>query len=188
MQNIEPYDNWRYLYTSEDDERSPFYGRVYSEFEFTQTVYNYYIHPQWDEFGSSTLYIKILIADYVSKYAIIEMIGEWNDAIENDIMTLKRDVIDKLLREGITKYILIAENVLNFHSSDDSYYEEWYEDVSDEGGWMICINMPVQTQYDFKRARLHHYIELIDLPQWRTIKPDLLYTQLDNILMKRLNF
>ena len=188
MQNIEPYDNWRYLYTSEDDERSPFYGRVYSEFEFSKTVYNYYIHPQWDEFGSSTLYLKVLLADYTSHYAIIEMIGEWNDAIENDIMTLKRDVIDKLLREGITKYILIAENVLNFHSSDDSYYEEWYEDVSDEGGWVICLNMPEQTQYDFKRAGLHHYIELIDVPQWRTLKPDTLFTQLDNILMKRLNF
>ncbi len=187
MQNIEPYDNWRYLYASEDDERSPFYGRIYSEFEFTKTVYNYYIHPQWDEFGSGTLYIKILMVDYISNYAIIEMLGEWNDAIENDIMTLKRDVIDKLVKEGITKYILIAENVLNFHSSDDSYYEEWYDDVSEEGGWMICINMPEQTQYDFKRARLHHYIELINLPQWRTIKPDLLFTQLDNILMRRLN-
>ncbi|MEO6452592.1 MAG: hypothetical protein ABIN97_00905 [Ginsengibacter sp.] len=176
------------MYTSEDDERSPFYGRIYNEFEFTQTVYNYYIHPQWDEFGSSTLYLKILLVDYSLHYAIIELIGEWNDAIENDIMTLKRDVIDILLREGITKYILIAENVLNFHSSDDSYYEEWYEDVSDEGGWMICINMPEQTQYDFKRARLQHYIELINLPHWRTIKPDLLFAQLDNILMKRLNF
>ena len=188
MQNIEPYDNWRYLYASEDDKRSPFYGRVYSEFEFSQTVYNYYIHPQWDEFGSSTLYIKVLLADYSSNYAIIEMLGEWNDAIENDIMTLKRDVIDLLLREGITKYILIAENVLNFHSSDDSYYEEWYEDVSDKGGWIICLNMPEQTQDDFRKARLHHYIELINLPQWRTLKPDLLFTQLDNILMKRLNF
>ncbi len=58
MQDIEPYDNWHYLYTSEEDERSPFYGREYSEFVFTQTVYNYYIHPQWDEFGSSTLYLK----------------------------------------------------------------------------------------------------------------------------------
>ncbi len=104
MQNIEPYDNWRYLYASEDDERSPFHGRTYSEFEFTKTVYNYYIHPQWDEFGSGTLYIKILMIDYSSSYAIIEMLGEWNDAIENDIMTLKRDVIDKLIREGITKY------------------------------------------------------------------------------------
>ena len=94
MQNIEPYDNWRYLYTSEDDERSPFYGREYSEFVFSQTVYNYYIHPQWDEFGSSTLYIKVLMADYSTGYAIIEMLGEWNDAIENDIMELKREVID----------------------------------------------------------------------------------------------
>jgi hypothetical protein len=187
LQYIEPYDNWRYLYTSEEDERSPFYGREYSEFEFSLTVYNYYIHPQWDEFGSSTMYLKMLMVDYSSGYAIIELIGEWNDAIENDIMTLKRDVIDKLIAEGINKYILIAENVLNFHSSDDSYYEEWFNDVTEEGGWIICLNMPIQTQYDFKRARLHHYVELMELPQWRTIKPDFLFTQLDNILMRRLD-
>ena len=186
MQYIEPYDNWRYLYTSEEDARSPFYGREYSEFEFSKTIYNYYIHPQWDDFGSSTLYIKVLMVDYDSKYAIIEMIGEWNDAIENDIMTLKRDVIDKLIAEGITKYILIAENVLNFHSSDDSYYEEWFNDIIDEGGWVICLNMPEQTQYDFKRAHLTQYIELMELPQWRTVKPDVLFSQLDNILVKRL--
>lgn len=186
MQYIEPYDNWRYLYISEEDVHSPFYGREYNEFEFTQTIYNYYIHPQWDEFGSSTLYIKILMADYDSKYAIIEMIGEWNDAIENDIMTLKRDVIDKLIAEGITKYILIAENVLNFHSSDDSYYEEWFNDIIDEGGWVICLNMPEQTQYDFKRAHLTQYIELMELPQWRTVKPDILFSQLDTMLAKRL--
>lgn len=187
MQDIEPYDNWRYIYISEEDERSPFYGRQYSEFEFSQTVYNYYIHPQWDEFGSSTLYCKVLMADYTSNYVIIEMIGEWNDAIENDIMTLKRDVIDKLLYEGITKFILVAENVLNFHSSDDSYYEEWFEEVSEKSGWIVCLNMPVQTQYDFKRARLNNYVELINFPQWRTVKPDLLFTQLDNILMRRLD-
>src|SRR5687768_2050136 len=127
------------------------------------------------------------MADYEQQYAIIELLGEWNDAIENDIMTLKRDVIDLLLRQGITKYILIAENVLNFHSSDSSYYEEWHEEVSDEGGWMICINMPEQTQYDFKRARLNYYLELISIPQWRTMKPDLLFTQLDNLLLRRLN-
>jgi hypothetical protein len=186
LQYIEPYDNWRYLYTSEEDVRSPFYGREYSEFEFTQTIYNYYIHPQWDYFGSSTLYLKILMVDYAEKYAIIELIGEWNDAIENDIMTLKRDVIDKLIAEGVTKYILIAENVLNFHSSDDSYYEEWFNDITDEGGWVICLNMPEQTQYDFKKAHLNHYIELMEYPQWRTLKPDVLFTQLDNIFVKRL--
>ena len=30
--------------------------------------------------------MKVLMADYDEKYAIIELIGEWNDAIENDIM------------------------------------------------------------------------------------------------------
>ena len=89
MHEIEPFYNWRHLYVSEEDERSPFYGRIYSEFEFTQTIYNYYIHPQWDEFGSRTLYMKVLLADYDEHYVVIELFGEWNDAIENDIMILK---------------------------------------------------------------------------------------------------
>jgi len=63
MHNIEPYENWDYLYSSERDEHSPFYGREYSEFEFVNTIYNYYIHPLWDDFGSRTLYLKILMAD-----------------------------------------------------------------------------------------------------------------------------
>lgn len=187
MQDIEPYDNWQYLYSSQDDERSPFFGREYSEFAFSQTVYNYYIHPQWDEFGSSTLYMKVLMADYHEGYAIIELIGEWNDAIENDIMRLKRDVIDEFIRYGINKFILIAENVLNFHSSDDSYYEEWYDDVSEEGGWIVCLNMPEATQHDFKKARLEKYIFLINYPPWRTLKPELLFNQIDNAILRRLD-
>ncbi|MBC8157310.1 hypothetical protein H7X64_04000, partial [Armatimonadetes bacterium] len=116
MHNIEPFYNWRHIYVSEEDELSPFYGREYSEFVFTQSVYNFLIHPQWDDFGSRTLYLKVLMADQEEKYAIIELIGEWNDAIENDIMELKREVLEKFMYEGIVKFILIAENVLNFHS------------------------------------------------------------------------
>ncbi|HET7117493.1 MAG TPA: hypothetical protein VFI29_13430 [Hanamia sp.] len=187
MQDIEPYDSWQYLYTSENDEFSPFYGREYSEFEFSNTVYNYYIHPLWDEFGSRTLYLKVLMADYEEQYVIIELIGEWNDAIENDVMRLKREVIDEFLRLGITKFILITENVLNFHSSDDCYYEEWREDVADEGGWIVSLNMPPQTQYDFLNGRLNNYIELLNLPAWRTMKPEVLFNQIDNILLRRLN-
>lgn len=101
MHEIEPFYNWRHIYIAEEDKKSPFYGREYSEFEFTQTVYNYFIHPQWDDFGSRTLYLKIIYTDYELNFAIIEMIGEWNDAIENDIMELKREVIDKLMEHGI---------------------------------------------------------------------------------------
>ena len=186
MQDIEPFYNWRHLYVAEEDTRSPFYGRTYSEFEFSQTVYNYYIHPQWDEFGSRTLYMKILFVDYELSYAIIELLGEWNDAIENDIMTLRRDVTDILFAKGITKYILIAENVLNFHSSDDSYYEEWMEQLDDDKGWAVILNMPAQSQYDFKRARLVNYLALMDFPQWRTLKPKLVFQQVDDQVIRRL--
>ena len=187
MHEIEPYYNWRHLYTSEEDERSPFFGREHSEFEYSQTVYNYYIHPQWDDFGSRTLYLKVLYTDYDLDFAIIELIGEWNDAIENDIMTLKRDVIDRMISEGIRKFILIGENVLNFHSSDNCYYEEWKDDVSDDGGWIVMLDLPEQSQYDFNKARINYYIELINYPIWRTVQPQHLFAAIDNKMLRRLN-
>jgi hypothetical protein len=186
MHEIEPFYNWRHIYTSEEDPRSPFFGRVYSEFEFSQTVYNYYIHPQWDDFGSRTLYLKVIYVDYELNFAVIELIGEWNDAIENDIMTLKRDVIDLMEREGISKFILIAENVLNFHSSDREYYEEWYDDVSDENGWIVSLNMPAATQQDFRKKKLNYYIELMDIPNWRIYKPYHLFRLIDTQINSRL--
>ena len=64
MHDIEPFWNWRHKYTSEEDERSPFFGEEHSEIYFTQAIYNHLIHPQWDNFGSSTLYLKIIFAEY----------------------------------------------------------------------------------------------------------------------------
>jgi len=186
MQDIEPYYNWRHLYAAEEDPLSPFYKRTYSEFEFSNTVYNYYIHPQWDEFGSRTLYLKVLFTDYEQGYTIIEMLGEWNDAIENDIMTLRRNMTDSMFAKGINKFMLIAENVLNFHSSDDSYYEDWRDQLADTAGWVVILNMPTQSQYDFKQARLTNYIELVDFPQWRTLKPEIIFQQMDGMMFKRL--
>jgi len=186
MHLIEPFYNWRHIYVSEEDKRSPFFGREYSEFEFSQTVYNYYIHPQWDDFGSRTLYLKIIYVDYELHFAIIEMLGEWNDAIENDIMELKRELIDKLALEKINKFILITENVLNFHSGDKDYYQEWYEEVSEENGWIVALNMSEATQYDFKRRKLNYYIELMEIIEWRTYRPYHLFKKIDDELMKRL--
>lgn len=186
MQDIEPYYNWRHLYSAEEDRRSPFYGRTYSEFEYSQTLYNYYIHPQWDEFGSRTLYMKLLYTDYEIGFAIIELLGEWNDAIENDIMTLRREVTDELYKQGITKFILIAENVLNFHSSDREYYEEWQEQLEDDRGWVVIINMPEQSKYDFVKAKLTNYIELLQMEQWRTLKPEIIFQAIDGEMNRRL--
>jgi len=184
MHEIEPYYNWRHLYTAEEDEQSPFFGKEHSEFEFSNTVYNYFIHPQWDEFGSRTLYLKVLYADYDFNFAIIEMIGEWNDAIENDIMQLKRSLIDFMIAKKIYKFILITENVLNFHSSDADYYEEWYDDIKDEGGWIVSINMPEQTQYDFRRSRLDRYVRQMENYNWRTFQPLHFFQLIDNKMLQ----
>jgi hypothetical protein len=187
MHEIEPFFNWRHIYVAEEDPQSPFFGRTYSEFEFSQTVYNYYIHPQWDDFGSKTLYLKIIYVDYELHFAVIELIGEWNDAIENDIMELKREILDILYKQGICKYILITENVLNFHSSDKEYYQEWYEEVTDAEGWIVALNMSEATQQDFRKKKLQYFIELMELPDWRVYKPYHLFKKIDEILQKRLD-
>ncbi len=186
MHELEPFYNWQYIYISEEDERSPFYGIEHSQFEYTDAIYNYFIHPQWDYFGSRTLYMKVLMADYEEGYAIIEMIGEWNDALENDIMTMKREVLENFMHASILKFILIAENVLNFHSSDKEYYEELYEELTDAGGWVVCLNMPEQTQYDFRRAKLNQFMELMRIDNWRVYKPYHLYKKINDELAARL--
>lgn len=187
MHLIEPFYGWRNHYIASDDATSPFYNRIYSEFEFLNSVYNFYIHPQWDEIGSPTLYLKILMTDYDENYSIIELMGEWNDAIENDIMTLKRDIIEPLINEGINKFILIGENVLNFHYSDDCYYEEWFDDVED--GWIAVINFHDHVINEFERINIDHYFvmggELEDI-EWRTYQPYQFYKKVEDLVTKRL--
>ena len=187
MQDIEPYYNWRHLYIASEDERSPFYDRAYNEFEYDKQIYNYLIHPQWDDIGSETLFIKILFVNYDAGFAIIELIGEWNDCINNDVMILKRDIIDLMLPEGINKYILIGENVLNFHASDESYYEEWQEDVDD--GWVAFLNFRNHVLSEFQRNNIDYYILLggqINEVGWRTFDPNELFAKINALMMKRL--
>ncbi len=187
MQDIEPYYAWVDIYKANEDEHSPFFERVNSEFEYSNTVYNYYIHPQWDDFGSQTLYIKVLFADYDLKYAIIEFIGEWNDALNNDIMFLKRDIIENMMSFGINKFILIGENVLNFHASDDCYYEEWFQEVDD--GWIAAVNFREHVLKEFERNNIDYYLvfggELNDLT-WRTFNPVQLFNKVEDIVRRRL--
>jgi len=184
LHEIEPYPNWQHLYNAEEDEHSPLFGRQHSEFEFSNTVYNYYIHPQWDEFGSRTLYLKILFADYDFNFAILEFIGEWNDAVENDIMQLKRTIIDPMIAAGIYKFILITENVLNFHGSDESYYEEWEEDIRDQGGWIVFLNTPEHSVQEYRKTHIDRFCFFLDYPKWRTHQPQHLFSMIDNNILR----
>lgn len=187
MHYVEPYYNWRGYYIASEDPSSPFYGREYSEFEFNNSVYNFYIHPQWDSIGSPTLFIKILFTDYESGFVIIELLGEWNDAIENDIMILKRDIIEPILEQGITKFILIGENVLNFHYSDDCYYEEWFDEVED--GWIAMVNFHEHVISEFERANIDHYFlmggELEEI-EWRTYLPQQFFDKVSSLVINRI--
>lgn len=175
MHEIEPFFNWQHLYLAEEDELSPFFGEEHSEFTYSNTIYNYYVHPQWDDFGSKTLYLKVLYADYEQQFCIIEFIGEWNDAIENDIMELKSAVIDPMQEAGINKFILIMENALSFHASDDCYYEEWFEDLQETKGWVVFLNVLQHELEEFKEAHIDRYFHFIDYANWRTHHPKHLF-------------
>jgi hypothetical protein len=183
MHTIEPFYNWHHLYLAEEDEQSPYYGQQHSEFTFSNTIYNYYVHPQWDGFGSENLYLKILFVDYEDGYAIVEMIGEWNDAIQNDSMILKRNIIDVLIKQNIFRYVFITENVLNYHSGDVEYYEEWVEDIKDEGGYIVWLNLAPSSQHDFVRSKVRHYVQLREVLDWRTMRPNLLIDKIENLLL-----
>lgn len=187
MHTIEPFYNWIEQYSATDDPRSPLYGAENNLMEFTNTIYGYYIHPQWDDIESETLFLKILFVDYDEGYAIIEFIGEWNDTLHNDIMMLKRNIIDSMVQEGISQFILIGENVFNFHGSDDSYYEEWFEDVED--GWIAAICFQDFVLDEMKKFNLDYYINFggsLENVNWRTLEPRMLYQQISNLVQKRI--
>lgn len=187
MHVLEPFFQWRDIYRAEEDASSPFYVRIYNEFHFENRIYNYYIHPQWDEFGSSTLYAKILYADYEQSFVIIELLGEWNDLLYNDIMHFKREVIDILLEEGIQHFILIGENVMQAFPDEGDYYAEWAEEA--EEGWIACIQFRPHVLSDFSRYGLSPYLHWggeLDELAWRKYNPFQLYKKISDIVAHRL--
>lgn len=188
MHEIEPHYNWLQYYDATQDERSPFFEKEYNFDQYSETIYGYYIDPAWDSFGSETLYVKILFADYDHGFVILEFIGEWNDTLNNDVMLLKRNLIELLSAEGINKFMLIGENIFNFHGSDDLYYEEWFEDV--EEGWIAAINFPDFIRQEFERYKLDVYINMggtLQIPQWRTLHPTRFFELVKALIQRRLN-
>ena len=187
MHEIEPYYNWLRYYDSSEDERSPFYGKEYNYDVYSERIYNYYIDPAWDFIGSETLYIKILFADYSGGFAIVELIGEWNDTLHNDIMYLKRHIVDHMVPCGISKFILIGENVMNFHGSDDCYYEEWFEELDD--GWIAAVNFRDFILDEWRKYNIDSYINFggnLQVDNWRTFNPVSFCRLIERIINNRI--
>lgn len=187
MHNIEPFYRWQKYYDSSVDKKSPFFGKEYNFELFTDTIYGYFISPGWDYIGSETLYVKIIFADYKFGCAIIECIGEWNDALHNDIMHFKRNLIDILVSSNINKFIIIGENVFNFHGSDDCYYEEWFEDCED--GWVAFLGFRDFIHREWRKFGIDCYINYggdIEMDNWRTFTPQSIIQKTNELITKRL--
>lgn len=188
MHNLEPHYLWRHIYQASSDENSPFYQYENSEVYFTDRIYDHLIHPQWDNFGAETLFVKQLYTDYKESFVILEFIGEWNDVLHNDIMTFKRDVIEPIMESGIDKFILLGEGILNFHAQDYDYYEEWFDELGD--GWIALVNFRKHVLEEIQQYQLDQYLifggELDDL-NWRPIGPSKLYQRIKEIIERRLH-
>lgn len=187
MHDIEPYHRWQQYYDSSEDPYSPFEGKQYNYDLLSETIYGYYIAPGWDFFGSETLYLKLLYVDYDQGYAIIEFIGEWNDALHNDIMHLKRNILEHLSYNGVKEYILLGENIMNFHGSDDCYYEEWFEEVGD--GWIAAVNFREHVIDEMTNYNIDSYINFggtLQIPNWRTQKPGFFHSKVKGLISRRI--
>lgn len=181
MQSIEPYYHWRDYYRAEEDERSPFFGTQYSEFEYSHSIYDHYIHPQWDTIESETLFVKVLYVNYDEGYTFIELLGEWNDLLYNDIMFLKQNLLELMMDEGINKFVLIGRNVLNFHAGDDDYYMELTEDLED--GWLIGLQFPQHIKSEFLDNGLaSHMLFISEMDEinegWSNKKPEAAFSKI----------
>ncbi len=192
MHDIEPYYNWLKFYDPAADSQSPYFEKEYNYNLYVENIYGFYIDPSWDNIGSETLYIKILFVDYLKGFIVIEMIGEWNDAINNDIMHLKRNIIDHFYAEGVNKFVLIGENIFNFHGSDDAYYEEWFEEVdnselNENSGWISYVNFPDFVIEECRKYKIDQYVNMggtLQINQWRTLHPNK-FCELVSLLIQR---
>ncbi len=194
MHSIEPYFKWRNQYIASEDKLSPFFGAVYDEFKFTNKIYNYFIHPQWDSIGSPTLYAKLIFVAYEQEVAIIELIGEWNDLINNDIMWLKNELLNPLLSNGVRRFVLMCDNVLNFHGEDDCYYEEWWDDIKEEDGWVAILNTREHVEDEMKKVGIQYYLHFGDKfadIEWQGTTPIPLIQSIDALVrgqIKKLDY
>ena len=93
------------------------------------------------------------------------------------------------MSSGIHKFILIGENVLNFHYSDDCYYEEWFEEVTDEEGYIVLLNFREHVLQEFKAGGIDQYFlsgEGFKKVNWRTDDPYKISEMLDQFVQLKL--
>ena len=183
-----PYEGWHQYYEVSEDKMSPYFGQEYNFDLYSEEIYGYFIDPTWDYMGSETLYLKILFTDYDKSFTIIEFIGEWNDALNNGIMHLKRNIVEPMIYQGINKFILLGDNILNFHGSDDCYYEEWFEEL-DDAGWIAAASFRDFVLVEMQKYNVDSYVSLggsLQIENWRTMHPNAFFNLVSHQVNRRI--
>mgnify|MGYP006267077413 CR=1 FL=1 len=188
LRDIEPFYGWLRLYSHDQDKRSPFHEVEHNQFYYDRSINHIPAHPLWDDFGSESLLLKILYADYQEGYAIIELFGEWNDLFDNDFKLLAENCLTYLIDEGINKFILICENVFHIYPETDDYYQALHEELED--GWLCAMRLRGHVREEMESYGIADYFymsPLLDDVSWRKLKPIQLYQLVQTRMPKLLD-
>ncbi|MEM6631489.1 MAG: hypothetical protein AAF694_17540 [Bacteroidota bacterium] len=189
LHHIEPFYGWLNRYNHEADPRSPFHKVEHNLFYFDRSINRIPAHPLWDEIGSESLLVKILYADYSEGFAIIELFGEWNDLFENDFKLLAENCLTYLIDHGITRFILVCENVFHIYPDSDDYYQALQEELGFEG-WMCTLRPRDEVWSEMLQYGIDSYFyrsPLLDEVPWRKIPPLQLYRMVEDRMCKLLD-
>jgi len=83
--------------------------------------------------------------------------------------------------------VMIGDNILDFHADTDDYYAEWFDNLED--GWIVALNFRDHVRKEFETANIDHFFAFggqFDEFAWRKLSPDLLFSLLDDQMIKRL--
>jgi len=188
LHDLEPYYGWLSLYSTHTDPNSPFHEVEHNQFYYDRSINNIPAHPQWDTIGSESLLLKILYANYLQGYAIIELFGEWNDLFDNDFKLLAENCLTFLIDAGIKKFILLCENVFHVYLDADDYYQALSEELEDEG-WVFLLRARPNVLAEFEAYGISSYFmwsPTFDELRWRKLKPTQLYQLIDASMQKLL--
>lgn len=173
FQEVEPYAGWLLFYDPSTDERAPLPAGPEGDLP-SRYIYTFAANPLWDSIDSESLLVKILYLHYQEGYAVVELLGEWNDLFENDFRLLCERLINPLMEEGVNRFVFICENVFNVYIDATDYYEDLQDRLADEAGWICLLKARPNVQEGLAASQLDRYLlwdDQLDHLRWRKLKP-----------------
>jgi GMP synthase-like glutamine amidotransferase len=83
----------------------------------------------------------------------------------------------------------MGENVFNFHGNDTDYYEEWFDEVEEQNGWIAMLNVRKHVKEEINDHNLDYYFLMggeLEAVDWRTSTPRQFIKRIEQYVKKRL--